>query len=184
MPSPGPLPVGYPGPLDHDDPKLEPLREDFVSVAFELPRPDLDRDDGREQPDQRRALETHCARYGPHPHELGDRSMGNERTCTWSGCGGRCPMFLVHSAEIDQCVHRTFTGSVPLSRFSLPSQSSPAGPHTSSWSGDSPQQPRFLPYSMITPSCFASPNLNHSRLVSQSTNTRTYYPTTATPNTS
>ena len=44
----GPVSVGYPGPLDHDDAESEPLREDSLAVAQQLPRADLNRDDGRE----------------------------------------------------------------------------------------------------------------------------------------
>ena len=77
--------VRYPRPLDHDDAKFESLREDLVAVALKLSRPDLHRDDGREQPDQRCALEAHRTRYRAHPDELGHRSMGNERKCSRSG---------------------------------------------------------------------------------------------------
>ena len=48
----GTLSLRYPRPLDHDDPEFEPLREDSFSVSFKLPRSNLDRDDGRQQPDQ------------------------------------------------------------------------------------------------------------------------------------
>jgi hypothetical protein len=87
-------------PFDHNDPKPEPLRENFVAHALELPRPDQHRDDRREQPDQRGALKAHRAGYDPHPDEPyhryssfslsvkliwltnNERYLGHERTCT------------------------------------------------------------------------------------------------------
>jgi hypothetical protein len=65
----GTLSLGHPRPSHHDDPKPEPLREDPLAHAFELPRANQHRDDGREQPDQRGALKAHRARHNPHPDE-------------------------------------------------------------------------------------------------------------------
>ncbi len=48
------LSLRYPGSFDHHDPELEPLRKDSVEVSLELPRPNLDRNDRCQQPDQRR----------------------------------------------------------------------------------------------------------------------------------
>ena len=84
----GPLFVGYPRPFDHDDAKLEPLREDSLALALELPRADLNRDDGRKQPDQRCAFQTYCPRYGAYSHEPRHRFMGDERPCAGSGRRG------------------------------------------------------------------------------------------------
>lgn len=39
------------GPSRDHDAKLEPLRENFITLSFKLPRPNLHRNDGCEQPD-------------------------------------------------------------------------------------------------------------------------------------
>ncbi|KAF8759970.1 CorA-like Mg2+ transporter protein [Rhizoctonia solani] len=69
------------GPLDHNDPESEPLRKDPQPLSQQLPRADFHRDDGREQPDQRRALEAHCIGNRPDPYELGYRSLGMNVMC-------------------------------------------------------------------------------------------------------
>ena len=44
------------GPLDHHDPEFEPLREDSIPIALELPRTDFYRNDRCQQSDQRRSV--------------------------------------------------------------------------------------------------------------------------------
>ena len=66
----GPIPLRYPGPFDHDDTESESLREDPFSVALELPRPDFNRNDGGEQPNQRCFIQTNGPRYGASSHEF------------------------------------------------------------------------------------------------------------------
>jgi hypothetical protein len=61
------------GSSHNDDPEPEPLRKDLIALALQLPRADIDRDDRREQPDQRRPVEADGARYGAHSHESGHR---------------------------------------------------------------------------------------------------------------
>jgi len=87
---PGALSLRYPRPLDHDDPEFKPLRKDSFSFSLQLPRPNLNRDDRREQPDQRRLVEVDRAGYGAHPHELGHRSLGYERPCARPRRSGEC----------------------------------------------------------------------------------------------
>jgi hypothetical protein len=64
------------GPLDYYDAKPEPLREDPLTLALQLPRTDLDRNDGCQQPNQRRSLQAHSARYSAHPDEFGHWYVG------------------------------------------------------------------------------------------------------------
>jgi hypothetical protein len=68
-PSKGIVSLGHSRPSDHDDTKLESLREDTLAHALELPRADQHRDDRREQPNQRGPIETHCTGYDSHPDE-------------------------------------------------------------------------------------------------------------------
>lgn len=65
----GPLPVRYSRSLDHHDAELESLREDIVTFTQQLPRSDLHRDDGSQQPDQRCSLEIDSAWYCADSHE-------------------------------------------------------------------------------------------------------------------
>ena len=82
----GPLSLRYPRPFDHDDPEPESLRKNSLAVAQQLPRTNFHRDDGCQQPDQRRSVQADCTRYGAHSHEPGNGSLGNERACPWPGC--------------------------------------------------------------------------------------------------
>lgn len=82
--SSGLVPLRYPGPLDYHDAEPESLREDTLPIALELPRADLHRNDGGEQPDQRRPLQAHGARYRTRPDEPGHWSVGHERQRTGS----------------------------------------------------------------------------------------------------
>ena len=83
----------YPRPLDYDDPESEPLREDPFPFALQLPSPNFDRDDGRQQPDQRRFVEADRSGYGTHPYEPGYRSLGYERPCSRPRCSGEYKRF-------------------------------------------------------------------------------------------
>jgi magnesium transporter len=67
-------------------PEPEPLREDSLAFSLKLPGANLNRNDRRQQPDQRRALKAHCPRYRPHSHELGHRPVGYERQCARPEC--------------------------------------------------------------------------------------------------
>ena len=86
----GTVSLRYPRSLDYDDPEFEPLREDPFSFTLQLPGSNLDRDDRREQPDQRRFVEVDRSRYGSYPYELGYRSLGYERPCSRPRRSGEC----------------------------------------------------------------------------------------------